>query len=307
MVGLTAVGLRGRAARVAAPQAWGDDVPVAPDIVERILAERPFLVGMVHLPPLPGSPRGDATPEACLERALEDARALAEGGMPALLIENHGDAPFGKGRTPPHVAAFLALAVHVLRAETGLPIGVNCLRNDAATALGAAAMAGGSFMRVNVLLGVTATDQGLIEGCAERLLRYRRHLEADVAILADVDVKFGTPLYRPSVADLVGALVERGGADGLIVTGSATGRAPDPDDVAAVRAAAPPDVAVLAGSGVNVGNLRALAAHAEGAIVGTGVKRGGLVEAPVDPERVAELVRIASARHRGHGQPEGPA
>jgi membrane complex biogenesis BtpA family protein len=260
---------------------------------------------MVHLPPLPGSPRGDATPEACLEHALEDARVLAQGGLPALLVENHGDAPFGAGRTPPHVAAFLALAVRLLAEETGLPVGVNCLRNDAATALGAAAMAGGAFIRVNVLLGVTATDQGLIEGCAERLLRYRRSLEADVAILADVDVKFGTPLYRPTLPDLVAALVERGGADGLIVTGPATGRPPEPQVIAAVRAAAPADVAVLAGSGVTAGNLRALATHAEGAIVGTGLKHGGQVEARVDPERVAELVRIATARRQAHGQSDG--
>ncbi|PYN10649.1 MAG: phosphorybosylanthranilate isomerase, partial [Candidatus Rokuibacteriota bacterium] len=59
------------------------------------------LIGMVHLPPLPGSPRWDGSMARVIATALADARALVEGGIDALLVENFGDAPFPAGRVEP--------------------------------------------------------------------------------------------------------------------------------------------------------------------------------------------------------------
>ena len=50
-----------------------------------------------------------------------------------------------------------------IREVSKLPLGINVLRNDAFSALAIAAVTGADFIRVNVLSGVTATDQGLIE------------------------------------------------------------------------------------------------------------------------------------------------
>ena len=47
------------------------------------------LIGMVHLPPLPGSPRWDGSMERAIAVALADARALIDNGMDALIIENY--------------------------------------------------------------------------------------------------------------------------------------------------------------------------------------------------------------------------
>ncbi|MFN3335921.1 MAG: BtpA/SgcQ family protein, partial [Thermomicrobium sp.] len=131
------------------------------------LWQLPFLlVGVVHLLPLPGTPRFTGSFATVRERALRDAEAYARGGVHALLIENFGDVPFHKEHVEPHVIAAMALIVENIRRATGLPIGVNVLRNDALAALGIAAATGARFIRVNVHVGAMLTDQGIIEGKA---------------------------------------------------------------------------------------------------------------------------------------------
>jgi len=169
-----------------------------------------------------------------------------------------------------------------------VPVGVNVLRNDARAALGLCASTGASFVRVNVHTGVAVTDQGIVQGRAAETLRERARLCAGVVILADVHVKHATPLSREPIGAAAMDAVERGLADGLIVSGRATGSAPDASLVSEVRASVGRSPIFL-GSGVGVENARALLEHADGAIVGTALKRGGSVYAPVDRERVLRL------------------
>jgi membrane complex biogenesis BtpA family protein len=265
------------------------------------LRERPALIAMLHAPPLPGSARASLDLSAVVERVLADARAAAAGGADALLLENYGDAPFSPGRVAPHVIALLSVLALRVRDEVDLPLGVNALRNDARAALAVALAAGGAFIRVNILAGLVATDQGLVQGRADHALAYRRRLGAAIPILADVDVKHGRPLWGANIGDRAQDLVERAGAAGLIVTGAATGRPPELADLKAVRAACP-ETPLLVGSGVTAANAGELLPLADGVIVGTALKRGGEIGAPIDRKRVAELavaVRAAWARRRG--------
>src|SRR5437870_13655314 len=90
------------------------------------------VIGMVHLPSLPGSPRWDGSMARVVASALADARALIEGGIDALLVENFGDAPFTPGRVEPAtVAAMCVVAAEVRRALPAAPLGVNVLMHDA--------------------------------------------------------------------------------------------------------------------------------------------------------------------------------
>jgi len=144
------------------------------------------VIGMVHLLPLPGSPRWGGSMEAVIERALEDAHALAAGGMDALLVENHGDVPFSRERVDAGTVAAMARVVAELRRGVRLPVGVNVLKNDAQSALAVATATGACFIRVNVYSGAVVADQGIIQSEAATVLRYRRLLAADVKIFADV-------------------------------------------------------------------------------------------------------------------------
>lgn len=251
-------------------------------------AQRP-LIGMVHLKPLPGSPRFGGSLEQVVASACADARAYAEGGLDGLMIENYGDRPFFPQQVPPEtVAAMTLVAAEILR-TTALPVGINVLRNDPLAALGVATAVGARFVRVNVLMGAMVTDQGIIEGPAHILLRRRRELGASVHICADVMVKHARPLGGGDLAESARELTERGLADALIVTGQATGERPSLEDLRRVKEATP-HVPVLAGSGVTPDNALEILSIADGAIVGTSLKRDGQTESEVDVTRIRALM-----------------
>ncbi len=250
-----------------------------------------LLIGVVHLQPLPGSPRWTGHLEAIIDFAVADARAYERGGADAVIIENFGDAPFTKASVAPETLAAMTAAGRAVRAAVKLPIGFNVLRNDARAALALCAACGGSFIRVNVHTGAMLTDQGIIEGDAYHTIRYRRALCPAVKLYADVHVKHAVPLGHWTLEDAARDTLERGLADALIVSGSGTGVAADLGDVQRVRRACP-KARILLGSGVTVGNAREFMRLADGAIVGTSLKRAGRLDNPVDVKRVAALRRV---------------
>ena len=253
---------------------------------------RPFLIGMCHLPPLPGSPRHTLPMDPIVEHAVQDAGALRDSGFDALLIENFGDAPFSGGRIEPWATAALAVVAAQVKSATGLPIGVNALRNDALAALGVAAAAGADFVRVNVLVGVSATDQGFIEGQADELLRARARVAPSVEVFADVHVKHAVCMSQPDIALAAEEAAYRGQADALIVSGATTGRPADRPDLRRVRQAVP-DRMLLAGSGATPETIVRILEVADGAIVGSCLKPGGRPELPIDPALADAFVRSA--------------
>ena len=254
-------------------------------------AQRP-LIGMVHLQPLPGSPRDTgAGMESVLAQAIADAQALETGGASAIMVENFFDAPFAKDVVPTVTVAAMTRAVLAVRNATSLPLGVNVLRNDIRSALAIAHVCGAQFVRCNVYVGASVTDQGIIEGAARAAVLTRRELNADVAIWADVCVKHARQLGTDVLEEAAKDAVLRGLADALIVSGAATGSLTDPADAHAVKLVLP-CTPVLIGSGFDLETAASLLAHADGAIVGTSLKPNHDVTQPISPERV-RLLRAA--------------
>ena len=247
------------------------------------------LIGVVHLGPLPGSPRWKGNLERVIESAVNDARAYERGGAHAVFIENFGDAPFTKTNVGAETITAMAAAACAVRAAIRIPIGFNVLRNDACAALALCAACGGSFIRVNVHTGAMLTDQGIIEGDAYETLRYRERICPGVEIFADIHVKHAVSLGAWPIEIAASDTLERGLADALIVSGSGTGEAADVSDLERVRRACP-DARILLGSGVTAEIVREYA-QANGFIVGTSLKRGGRVSNPVDVKRVTALAR----------------
>ena len=261
-------------------------------VLQDLFGARNYVIGMVHLLPLPGSPRWAGEMDQVLARAVADAQALARGGVDGLIAENFGDAPFSKDRVEPHTVSAMTLAVAAVRDAVSLPVGVNVLRNDSKSAIAIASTTGASFIRVNVHTGAMVTDQGIVEGRAHDTLRYRRELGADVKLLADVLVKHATPLGALSIERAATDAANRGLADAVIVTGAGTGEPTEMEDVIRAREAVP-DYPVLVGSGVNEGNVAKLLSVADGVIVGTSLKEGGVASNPVEETKVANLVARA--------------
>jgi hypothetical protein len=255
----------------------------------KVFNTRNPVIGVLHLLPLPTSPRWQGDLQAVVARAEQEATALASGGVHGIIVENFFDAPFTKGAVDPAVVSAMGLVVQRLQTLITVPIGINVLRNDARSALAIATCTGAAFIRVNVLTGVMATDQGLIEGCAHDLLRYRKELGSSVQILADVLVKHARPLGSPNLTTAVQETIHRGLADGIILSGWATGSPPSLEDLELAKAAAG-DRPVFIGSGADVDNIGTLMKAADGVIVASSLKRQGDVNQPIDPIRVGQFV-----------------
>ena len=249
------------------------------------------LLGVVHLGALP-STADHASMDVVLDHARRDAEAYAQAGFDGLVIENFGDAPFRRGTSDdpvtPDVVAGIAVAADRVHRATGLPIGINCLRNDGVAAYGIAAVTAARWVRVNVLTGAYVTDQGVISGEAARIAAYRRQLRSGAALLADFMVKHAAPVAPIDVATGAKDVAERSGADGIVLSGARTGEPVDGDLIGRVRAAVGA-FPIWIGSGLTEGNAPNLWGDVDGAIVGSWCKAGGRLNAPVDVERARRM------------------
>lgn len=252
--------------------------------------QRTAILGMVHALPLPGTPRWGGSLAAVVDRAVAEARLYRQAGLDALIVENMHDTPYLKGGVGPEIVAAMTQVAAAVRQESGLPVGVQILAGANREALAVAQAAGLQFVRVEGFVFAHVADEGLIESCAGELLRYRRMIGADdVQVFADIKKKHSAHAITADV-DLAETAKTAGffGADGVIVTGTATGAETDPAEVAAVRRAV--ELPVLVGSGVTLENLDRFVGTAHGLIVGSHFKEEGQWQRRVDPQRLAAFM-----------------
>ncbi|MFQ5430087.1 MAG: BtpA/SgcQ family protein [Phycisphaerae bacterium] len=260
--------------------------------------ERPAVVGMIHVGALPGTPRS-RRPVADLARsAVAEAAVLADGGIDAILLENMHDVPYLNRCVGPEIVAAMTAICSAVREAVSLPLGLQVLAGANREAVAVAHATGCRFVRCEGFVFSHVADEGLMaEADAGPLLRYRKMIGAeDVAVLADVKKKHASHAITTDVdlAETAKAAVWFG-ADGVVVTGTATGEPTRPEEVAAAAEAI--DQAVFVGSGVTPDTVAALAPHADALIVGSYLKRDGHWENEPDARRVAAIVKAAST-HR---------
>ena len=269
-------------------------------VLERLFGVRKPIIGMIHVQPLPGSPRGrNCDLEAVYQHAIDEAKRLEDGGVDGLLLENAGDIPFLK---PDDIGFETVAAMTVIgdriRRATRLPFGFNIVANAAKASLACARMSGGSFVRVNQWANAYVANEGLKEGDAARVLRYRAAIRADdVAIFADSHVKHGAHaiVADREVSELTRD-VEFFDADAVIATGRRTGDPADPDELATIVGAT--RLPVLVGSGVTPDNVGAILQQARGVIIGSSLKQDGVWWRPVERARVEAFMAIVAGLDR---------
>lgn len=253
----------------------------------------PKIIGVVHLPPLPGSPDFGGSFDPVMDRAVQDCGVYAGSGVEGVIIENFGDAPFAADRVPPvTVAAMTSAAVELKRRYPELHFGINVLRNDAESALSIAAVTGAEFIRVNVHVGAVVADQGVIQGKAYETVRLRRSLGSDVMLFADVGVKHSAQIGDYGLEEQAGDALERGHADAIILTGSRTGAAVEMEDLRVLRRKFKA-AKIIVGSGANARNVAQLLRYADSVIVGTSVKTDRITSNPVDEKLLREFLKAA--------------
>ena len=133
------------------------------------------------------------------------------------------------------------------------------------------------------------TDQGIIEGEAHEISDFKKNLNNDIEIYADVFVKHAVPPEGSKIENHAEELINRAGADVVIVTGDGTGHQINMDDLTKVREIVP--VGKLAiGSGVDHTNINQYENIADILIIGTSFKKDGNVENPVDIDTAKEVI-----------------
>ncbi|MFB6287038.1 MAG: BtpA/SgcQ family protein [Candidatus Bipolaricaulia bacterium] len=254
------------------------------------------IIGMVHLWPMPGSPGYDGYGmETIIERALEDAEALVEGGVDGIIVENMWDLPYYVGTdTPLETMTCQSVAAREVVEAVDVPVGINVVHNGGEVELAIAVASGADFVRVCVLSGARLWDTGDFDGgCAADLLRKRKALDAEhLKLFADVDKKHSVPFPGLDMATHI-EWTEFFLADALIASGQMTGSAPDLNYVSQAKELA--SRPLLLGSGTSADNIGEFLQLADGAIVGSSIKRDGVAENSVDPERVRRYMDAAAS------------
>jgi membrane complex biogenesis BtpA family protein len=257
---------------------------------KRLFPEKP-IIGMIHMPPLPGAPGSKLSMKQLTEFALSEADKLDGAGLDACIVENVGDVPLFKETLPPYSIAAMAIVAKAVVEHTKMKVGVNMLRNACEEALSVAHVAGAHFIRCNVLIGAYATDQGIIEGCAAKVARLKKELDSNVLIFGDVHVKHAYPIFNVEIEYAAQDLAERGGADAVIVSGPRSPVPPSFERVKKVKDAI--EKPVLIGSGISLANVKRFFQRSDGLIIGEpDFKVGGVWGGPSDGKAYQRAVRM---------------
>lgn len=276
-------------------------LPLKPSALQDLFERPKPLIGTIHCLAFPGAPRYENSSLASIiEHAVREGQAYEQGGMDGLIVENAWDLPFLRPQDIGYeTVATMSVVANAVREATSIPIGINLLANAGLAALAVAKATQASFIRVNQWVNAYVSNEGFLQGDSARILRYRSHIDArEVRIFADVHVKHGShSIVADRPVEEQARDVEFFDADIAIATGSHTGDATPLEEIQAVRAGT--HLPVIIGSGLTSANAPKLMAAADGAIVGTSLKEGGVWWGTVDVERVKELV-AAVDEVRGH-------
>lgn len=258
------------------------------DIFNKLFKGEKAIIGMVHLLPLPGSPLFDGDMDKVYAQAIHDAKALEEGGVSALMVENFGDMPYTTTISLEQTAALAAVAA-VVKANTSLPIGIDAAFCDYKAALSAAKGSKADFVRLAVFVDTVEYFGGIVNPCCAEALKYRSAIKAEeVMIFGDVQVKHTHMLLNNIKIEESAKVAESCGADAIIVTGTHTGGETPIESVKRVKNAV--KCPVIIGSGVKKENVKLEMSIADGAIVGSSLKLDDIVTNKVDVKKVKELM-----------------
>lgn len=228
------------------------------------------IIGMIHLPPLPGYAQTKGIDHA-ISHALADLRVLADGGVDGVLVENEYDRPHRISAAPETITAMTQITRAVVEESDSIVVGCEILLNDPQASLAVAKASGAAFVRTDYFVDrMTRPEFGEFHIDPEALIAYRSEIGADdVLVLADIQVKYATMVEPRSLRESA-MLARSKGADAIVITGDESGDAPS---VQHLREASNCGVPVLIGSGLDADNAATLLAECNGAIVGTSIMR----------------------------------
>lgn len=248
------------------------------------------LIGMIHVAALPGTPQNSLTPEAIIDLAVREAEIYREAGVDGIAIENMHDVPYLNREVGPEITALMAVLGKEVKRASNLPTGIQVLAGANKAALAIALAAGLDFVRAEGFVFSHIADEGMIHADGAELLRYRKMIGADhIRIFTDIKKKHSAHAITADVSiEETARAAEFFLSDGVIITGSSTGLAANPSELAAVKKSV--NIPVWVGSGITPENIGTFFPVCDGMIIGSYFKKDGDWKNGVEPQRVQALV-----------------
>ena len=254
------------------------------------------IIAMCHFMPLPGDPgyNGNKGMDYVVESAGRDLFALQSGGVDAVMFSNEFSLPYLTD-VPKETVAAMSRIIGQLLPDIKVPFGVNALW-DGAASIDIAAATGAKFVR-EIFTGVYASDFGLWNTNYGSVARHRAALGAgDVKLLFNIVPEAAKYVADSDISEITRTTVFNCKCDAICVSGLTAGASVDGSILEKVKEAAP-DVVLFANTGCREDTIVDILSVADGAIVGTTFKEGGVFENAVDPDRVKRFMeRARSAR-----------
>jgi membrane complex biogenesis BtpA family protein len=247
------------------------------------------IIGMVHLNPYKSGKR-------FLDDALKDIKSLADGGIDGLLYENWSGLYIGE--TPMRdTREYIATVIKEASKVYDLPYGINVLPLDYRAAFDIAKATGAAFVQVDTFVDelIDLSHTYKLETSSKSVMRYKASLGlGDLALFTNIQSKHYHTLPPNKKLETSALQAIKNGSDAIVVTGRLTGLETPKEKLLRVNKVCG-ETPVFIGSGLSERNVRRLLPYADGAIVGTSLKEGGVTDNAVDEKRVRRLMRIVNS------------
>ena len=257
---------------------------------KKIMKNSKLIIGMIHLPPLPGTAHYDKDKgmNYILDVAHQDMTALQENGIDSFMFGNEGDRPYILKASNETLSA-MSFVIGQLKKEIKIPFGVNYLWDPVAT-VSLACAADADFAR-EVFTGVYDSDMGLWEPKAAEALKLRSDLgNQKLKLLFNINAEFAAPIGERSISQKAKSAVFSSTADAICVSGPITGQDVDIGNLDEAKIALQGSVPLFANTGVKLSTLSSILKVADGCVVGTSLKFDGITWNQVDGKRVREFM-----------------
>jgi uncharacterized protein len=247
------------------------------------------LIAMIALRPLPGT--YDYNGESLKEiekQAVYEALILKAAGINSVMVQNVNDLP-SKREVGQEIIAYMTNICRAVKDAVGddCKVGISILKNEGAGSVAVADAIGADYVRLKVYVGAMISSEGITVGCIEEVLEMKKRIGSQVELWADIYDRSGVPLGTMKLEEACEQGINKGKLNRLIITGKSIDESIE--WIKRVKKALP-NSRVLLGGSATPQNLRTVLEVCDGVIVGSYLKKGGIMINTLDENRLAEFM-----------------
>lgn len=259
---------------------------------KNLFPDKKPVIAMIHTDAMPGTFRYQNSTKKIINKAISEAEIYKANGIHTVMIENMHDVPYINKKIGHEVSSLMAIIAYEIKSKFQLTCGIQILAGANKQALAVANSAGIDFIRAEGYVFSHIADEGIMNSDAGDLKRYQKKIGAEnVLIFTDIKKKHASHRITSDISITeTASTAEFFDSDGIIITGSSTGKPADFEEVIAVKKNV--NLPVIIGSGLDADNISKYYKYADGFIVGSYFKENNIWSGAVSSERVNKLMSV---------------